>query len=142
MLNPSGYIILARTPCAVAISMSCTDARRALPCRVWIRNTYRTASTITEHTATYSRDAGMITDPSRNTPSATCGMICESGPNTSSATDCRIMATPMVAIMPFSSSCRNGLSTVHSTSQPSAAVTTKAPRSATRNGASQWLMST
>ncbi|MCY1187845.1 hypothetical protein D9M73_288770 [compost metagenome] len=39
MPKPSGYISRARTPCAVAISVSCTTARKARPVRVWPRNT-------------------------------------------------------------------------------------------------------
>ena len=108
----------------------------ARPGRENRRKPYSSASTAQANTTTYRRAAGITTLPMRATPSATGGMDSGSGPKNIRARFCRIMASPIVAIMPFSSSRRNGCSTLHSSSAPPATAPTKVMATAAMNGRS------
>ncbi len=76
----------------------------------------------------------------RAVPCATAGMDKGSGPKNIKAKFCRIIARPMVAIMPFSSSRRNGLSTPHSSTAPPTTDNAKVSATAGRNEKPAWVV--
>ena len=83
---------------------------------------------------TYTREFGMKIPASEKVPSATAGIESGSGPAIISTPFCRIMASPMVTIMPLSSSRRNGFRISHSTRPPKAIAAKNETPTAARKG--------
>ncbi|MNV60305.1 hypothetical protein D3C71_1527640 [compost metagenome] len=123
-----------------AISKSSTTARKARPGRECRRKPYSKASASKANTTTYTRDSGMTSLPMRAVPCATAGMDKGSGPKNIKARFCRIIARPMVAIIPLSSSRRNGLSTPHSSTAPPATAKAKVSATAGRKVKPAWVV--